>query len=259
MGIWRGNYHRKTGGWKMSLGELKRIGQDFFLNGDNMTDYYYSGTHQIVLSGDCIDAALDALTSIEAIHLLFYDDGYYCYIVAPQFDEESFFNKVVSVVEKSVAGISINNGTYSVRRKIPATPKLPAGPDDACTVGLGNITYYKVVIHLGRGYGRRWSQVSILMPKEGREIYYQVQRYFNKVSGSQIDGESKMFTGIGAQWQAICFAYGFTPDEAKDKEAAQRAKKFVYTVVGEMMDRLWSCQTQPSFLSRWRSASLLTT
>ena len=236
---------------------LKRNGQSFIdENGNTVTELFYYGTHQIVLTGDCIDPVLDIISSLDKAELLIFDNDSHCYIVAPYLDAKSFFELVVKPVEAAVAGISKDDGSYIVRPKIPATPDLPATPDDAHTVAIGGTTYYQVVVHLGRGYGNRWSKVTILMARDGREVSYNVQRYLNKVTGAKEDGEAKTFTGIGAQWQAVCFAYGISPSEAKTKEAAQRAKKFVYAVVGELMDRLWSDQPQSSYLEQWERSAL---
>ena len=235
---------------------LKRVGRLFMANDQDVTELYYSGTHQIVLSGDCVNPAIDVIESLSDINFLVYDDELYCYVVAPELTAQSFFEQVVKPVEAAVAHIFEDDGSYSIRPKIPATPALPSGPEDALAASLNGNVYYLVDIRLGRGYGNRWSEVTIWMSKNGREICYNVQRYLNKVSGPKKDGENQLFTGIGAQWRAICFAYGITPDEAKTKEAAQRAKKFVYAVVGEMMDRLWSNQTQPRFMDQWRSLAV---
>lgn len=235
----------------MSLVELFRRNQDFTRNGEVMTDRYYAGTHQIVVSGDCVNLALDALENIDGVEIFFYDDDYYCYIVAPELDEKSFFEQVVSVVETAVSGVLDEEGTYAVRRKIPATPALP-DQSSVASERVDGVPCYKATVHLGRGYGTRYSRVDILMSNIGRKVFYRVQRFNNDVAGPQEDGEAKIFGGVGAQWQAVCFAYGIAPSEGDTKEAAQRAKKFVYAVVGELMGRFWSNTTQPSFMDAWR-------
>lgn len=242
---------------------LKRVGQSFVFNSDgrNITELYYSGTHQIVLSGDCVNPALETIELLSDIYFFVYDDEdhYRCYIVAPYLTtDKSFFEQVVKPVEAAVEYITKDDGSYSIRPKIPTTPSLPTGPDDAQTEIVSGIPCYKAIVHLGRGYGNYWSEVTILMSKEGHKIFYRVQRYLNKVGGAITDGPAKLFAGAGAQWQAICFAYGISPSEAETKEAAHRAKKFVYAIVGELMERFWSNQTQPSFWGEWRSMAAAT-
>lgn len=237
----------------MSLMELQRIGQDFDLDGENFTEHYYAGSHQIVLSGDCVNPALDALELIADVDSFFYDDDNYCYVVAPELDEKKFFEQVVSVVEAAVANIADQDGGYSVRRKIPATPELPE-KSSAVSERVDGVLCYRATVHLGRGYGTRYSQVDILLSHRGRRVFYRVQRFNNDVAGPQKDGEARIFSGVGAQWQAVCFAYGIQPFEGETKEAAQRAKKFVFAVVGELMDRFWSDSVQPSYMDAWRQA-----
>ncbi len=237
----------------MSLKELERVGRDFTLNEDNFTDQYYAGSHQIVVSGDCVDSALDALETIDGVNIFFYDDEHYCYIVAPELDEQSFFEQVVSVVESAVAGIADQDGSYSVKRKIPATPEFPE-KSNAVSERVDGVLCYLATVHLGRGYGTRYSQVDILLSHRGRRVFYRVQRFNNDVAGPVKDGEAKIFSGVGGQWQAVCFAYGIQPAEGETKEAAQRAKRFVFSVVGELMNRFWSDSTQPSYLQDWQQA-----
>lgn len=234
----------------MSLKELERIGNGFYFNDEDVTGQYYSGTHQIILTGDCVDVALDALEDIDNVTIFFYDDDYHCYIVAPDLSEVDFFEQIVSVVESAVADIFEEDGSYTIRCKIPTTPKLP----DQGTADIEQIdgaSYYKATIHLGRGYGTVYSVVDIFMSVRGRKVLYRVQRFINSVTGAEADGEAKIFSGMGAQWQAVCFAYDIEISEGDSKEAAQRAKKFVYAIVGELMSRFWSTANQPSYLRVW--------
>ncbi|MDO8668732.1 MAG: hypothetical protein Q7K65_00370 [Candidatus Buchananbacteria bacterium] len=233
------------------LSELKRNGQDFYLGEEIVTDRYYSGTHQIVLGGDCVDEALDVLEDIEGIDIFFYDDDIYFYVVAPELSATEFFERIVRLVEMAIINVSSQDGTYGIRRKIPATPQLPDASISSSEI-IDGLACFKATVHLGRGYGTRYSKIDIMLSQTGRKVFYKVQRFNNNIAGPKKDGESKTFSGVGAQWQAICFAYGISPSEGEIKEAAQRAKKFVYAVVGELMDRFWSVDgLQPSFLTEW--------
>lgn len=238
----------------MSLCQLERIGNKFYFNDEDVTTEYYSGTHQIVLTGDCVDAVLDALEEIDhGSRIFFYDDDYHCYIVAPDLSETDFFQTLVDVVESAVTDIFEEDGTYAIRSKIPMTPKLP----DQSTANIEQIhglPCYKATIHLGRGYGTVYSVIDIFMSVRGRKVFYRVQRFINGVAGAEVDGAAKMFSGVGAQWHAVCFAYSIEISEGDTKEAAQRAKKFVYAIVGELMSRFWSTANQPSFFQVWQQS-----
>ncbi|NCN07652.1 hypothetical protein GW933_03075 [Candidatus Falkowbacteria bacterium] len=237
------------------LKELEKIDNGFYFNGDDVTAYFYSGTHQIILTGDCVDLALDVLENIENINTLFFDDGIRCYIVAPKLSEMEFFEQVVKVVEGKVGNVPQEDGTYCIRRKIPPTQLLPE-LEEASIKRLGGLDYYQATVILGRGYASVYSMVDILMSAEGRyTIMYRVQRFNNDVSGAVEDGEAQVFSGAGAQFQAVCFAYSITADEIKTKEAAQRAKHFLYAVVGELMERFWQPSVQPSYFRTWQESN----
>jgi len=146
----------------MSITELIRRpdGKFYFEDGTDCTDLFYSGTHQIILTGFCQELAFEALEGVaQQFQILVHDDNCRCYVVVPGISEEQFFTEIVSVVDHAVGGVDISEGEYSIRRKIPPSPKLPQGISDAKAERISGEICRKATIHFGRGYGHRFSKV----------------------------------------------------------------------------------------------------
>lgn len=225
--------------------------------GNDLTTDFYNGTHEIVLDKDCIEPALRALEqAYPSMEILAHNDDHQwrCCVVVSGMSEKDFFRKIVSVVEKAVSNIYDGDGRYSVRRKIPLAPQLPENSDSAESELISGENCYRATVHLGRGYGHRYSQMDILLTKHTRRVYYRIQRFNNdSASGGVADGEAKLFKGNRAQWLSICYAYGISDSDDDSKEAARRAKNFVYAIVGDLMSKFWG-DGQPSCLDAWEEA-----
>jgi hypothetical protein len=211
---------------------------------------------QIILTGFCQELAFEALEGVaQQFQILVHDDNCRCYVVVPGISEEQFFTEIVSVVDHAVGGVDISEGEYSIRRKIPPSPKLPQGISDAKAERISGEICRKATIHFGRGYGHRFSKVEISLSSESPKIYYCVQRMENKIGGEIEDGKLEFFSGRGAQWDAVRYAYDIDQNDNDPKEAARRAKGFAHAIVGQLMERFdYNSQLaeQPHFLDQWQ-------
>lgn len=245
-------------------------------NGVNRTDEYYNGTHQIIVSESCIESVLSAIEKSgigveEAVSIMgevtlnfsptdfvyIYQSNGLCYIVAPMFSEQEFFDKLVSVVEPAIADISTDLSCYTIRRKIPSTPK----PSPVREEMIDGILCCHTKIYFGRGYGYRFSQVDIRIPRVPGYVSYLVQRFKNDVINGPIeDGGRWVFNGPDIEKEAVCFAYGIDSDEYDSKEGAKRSHRFLHKMTQELIKICYpekqtsTGRMKRSYLSDWRKA-----
>lgn len=235
---------------------LKRIGDDFFdRQENNLTKEYYSGTHLIVLTGECIERALAILEEIDRPETFYtYEKGDWLFVVIPDMLENDFFDVVIKELEKDLGLIDKEDGYYGIRKKIPSTPDLPKDRQSAGVELIEGEECPCATIYLGRGYNEMFSRVTIAFSFAKRLIFYRVQQYRNTVDqGLQPQGESRLFSGWGAQWNAIEFAYGISSDLDKNFEAAEKAKRFLHAIVGELRRR-FKYNKQKKYYEAWAEA-----